>query len=598
MGYLRPYVRKYGVPALLAVACVAAEAAADLLQPTIMARIVDVGVATRDVGYVLAQGAVMLMVAGLGGLAATARNLLASTVSQRFAADLRADLYRCCVGMSFATLDRFETASLVTRITNDVTQMQNFVNGMMRIFVKAPLLAIGAVIMAFLLDARLARILVVMVPVVAALVAVSLRVGYPRYRAVQQRLDRVNGVFREYLAGVRVVKAFNRFDYEAVRFSAANDALAGANAGAMRIMAVFTPGIAFSVNLAILGVLWLGGVRVDAGEVGAGQVIAFVNYMTLILFSLMIVAFIFNTFVRARASSERISQVLSAGATPAGASTDERLNRRPGEPHARRSGVAASSVTAATGASIRFESVGFRYGGEGSLAALQNVSFECRAGATLGIIGSTGAGKSTLVDLIPRFREAQSGRVSVGGVDVRSMDTAALREQVAVVPQRTLLFTGTIGENIRWGREDADMAAVIAAAHTAQAHDFISSLRDGYDTRLGRGGLNLSGGQKQRVALARALVRRPRILILDDCASALDAVTEQRLRAALARDLEGATLVLVAQRVASVVGAERILVLEEGVIAGLGTHPQLLASCEVYADIHRSQIGVAGESHG
>ena len=581
MGYLRVYLRRFAGWFALAVLFLSTEAIADLMQPTIMASIIDEGVANRDIGFVLSRSALMLAIAAIGTIAAVSRNLLASRISQRFGAELRHDLYRKTISLSFGALDRFETASLVTRLTNDVTQVQNFINGMMRIFVKAPLVAIGGVVMAVLLDVQLARVLQIGLPVVAALLLLSIRLGYPRYRVVQERLDGVNGVFREYLGGVRVVKAFNRFDHEARRFAAANHRLADASAAAMRVMAMFTPSIALAMNLGIVVVLWFGGYRVDAGEAGAGNVIAFVNYMTQILFALMITAFIFNTFVRARASSDRIREVMAAA----------------GEAPRSRVVTATSGSPPATNDHVRFEQVSFTYGEELSgesagLAALRDVSFNCQRDEVTGIIGSTGSGKTTLVGLIPRFRDPSSGAVFVDGVDTRAQGEHDLRRRIGIVPQRTLLFSGTVMENLRWGCDNAEAPEVERAARIAQAHDFITALPDGYQARVGRGGVNLSGGQKQRVAIARALLRWPEILILDDASSALDSMTEARLRDALRHELSTTTLIVVAQRVSSVINAHRIVVLDDGETRGVGTHRELLSDSEVYRDIHRSQIGM------
>ena len=591
MGYLKPYLKRYAGWFVLAVIFLSGEAIADLMQPTMMARLVDEGVANRDISFVLSRGAIMLVIALGGALAATGRNLVASNTSQRFGADLRFDLYRKTMGLSFSTLDRMETATLVTRLTNDVTQVQNFVNGMMRIFVKAPLLAIGGIVMAILLDRELSRVLQIALPVVGLLVFVSLRIGYPRYRQVQKRLDGVNGVFREYLGGARVVKAFNRFDYESERFEKANRELARASTRAMYVMAIFMPGIRLSMNLGIVAVLWLGGYQVEDGGVGVGHVIAFVNYMIQILFALMITAFIFNTFVRARASSERIREVMTApdehtlmsrtSETANGASAEADLD-----------GAASLDVDR-----VRFEGVTFSYGEDAGLPALRDVTFACATGETLGVIGSTGSGKSTLIGLIPRFRDATGGAVMIDGVNARDLDERQLRSRVSIVPQQTLLFSGSVIENIRWGRQDATEAEVVAAAQTAQAHEFIQRLPGGYRARIGRGGVNLSGGQKQRVSIARALIRRPEILILDDASSALDSVTEARLRQALRSDYAGTTLIIVAQRVTSVMDAERIVVLDDGATRGVGTHEELLRSSAVYRDIHRSQIGITEDDH-
>jgi ATP-binding cassette subfamily B protein len=577
LSWLRPYASTYARPFSLAVAFLALEALCDLLQPTIMSKVVDHGVATRDLGVVLRLGGLMLLVTLLGAGAAVGRNFLSSIVSQRFGTRLRSDLYRKIHTLSFRDIDRLDTASLVTRLTNDVTQVQNFVNGLMRIFVKAPLLAIGGIVMAMVLNARMALVLLVVVPVVAGLIALSIRMGYPFFRKIQGSLDRVNGIMREYLAGVRVVKAFNRFGYETARFAGANEELSGGTTKAMRVMALFSPAIGLTVNLGIVCVLWLGGWRVAGGTMKVGQVIAFINYMTQILVSLMMIGFIFNVFVRARASAERIGEVMAAEVQP---------SERPSQHRA----------SGAAGGGLAFEEVSFSYGDEECV--LQDITFACGQGTTLGILGSTGSGKSTLVNLIPRFYDVDRGVLRLGGTDLRELDVEALRKRIALVPQKTLLFTGTILENLRWGSEQASRDELEAAAEAAQAHGFISGFPDGYDTVLGRGGVNLSGGQKQRIAIARALVREPEILIMDDSMSAVDLVTEARIMQALRERRAGRTTLLIAQRIASVRDMDQILVLDGGRIAGLGTHAALLASCAVYQDIHRSQLGQEGDFDG
>ena len=593
-SFLVPYIRSNARAFVAAIAFLSLEAACDLLQPTIMSRVIDQGVARRDLSIVLSLGLTMLAVTAVGAVGATMRNVISSRVSQRFGASLRGDLYRRIHGFAFRDLDRFEKASLVTRLTNDVTQVQNFANGLMRIFVKAPLLALGGIVMAVLLDPAMSLVLVAVVPVVGLLIAASLRTSFPFYRRIQGSLDKVNGVMREYLSGVRVVKAFNRFDYEEARFAGANEDLSTSMRRAMRVMALFSPAISLAVNLGICAVLWLGHRRVAAGGMRVGQVVAFVNYMTQILGSLMMLSFIFNMFVRAKASTERLGEVFAsvvalatvvpsatAGA-PVAVSASE---RRPG------------GGSRSRGGSVAFEDVWFRYEGAKE-AALRGVSFACPAGTSLGIIGSTGSGKTSLVSLIPRFYDASEGRVVVDGVDVRGTDPADLRAGIALVPQRSVLFTGSVLENIRWGRPEASLQEAEAAARAAAAHDFIASFPEGYDTQVGRGGLSLSGGQRQRISIARALVRKSSILILDDSTSAVDAVTEARIRFALRGASEGATVFLIAQRISSVRECDRILVLDEGRVAGLGRHDELLAGCEVYRDIHRSQAGIAGAHHG
>jgi ATP-binding cassette subfamily B protein len=593
--FLVPYIRSNARAFIAAIAFLSLEAACDLLQPTIMSRVIDQGVARRDLSIVLSLGLTMLAVTAVGAVGATMRNVISSRVSQRFGASLRGDLYRRIHGFAFRDLDRFEKASLVTRLTNDVTQVQNFANGLMRIFVKAPLLALGGIVMAVLLDPAMSLVLVAVVPVVGLLIAASLRTSFPFYRRIQGSLDKVNGVMREYLSGVRVVKAFNRFDYEEARFAGANEDLSTSMRRAMRVMALFSPAISLSVNLGICAVLWLGHRRVAAGGMRVGQVVAFVNYMTQILGSLMMLSFIFNMFVRAKASTERLGEVFStvvalAAVVPsatAGAPVEVSASERRqggGGPRSRRGSVA-------------FEDVWFRYEGAKE-AALRGVSFACPAGTSLGIIGSTGSGKTSLVSLIPRFYDASGGRVVVDGVDVRGTDPADLRAGIALVPQRSVLFTGSVLENIRWGRPEASLQEAEAAARAAAAHDFIASFPEGYDTQVGRGGLSLSGGQRQRISIARALVRKPSILILDDSTSAVDAVTEARIRFALRGASAGATVFLIAQRISSVRECDLVLVLDEGRVAGLGRHDELLAGCEVYQDIHRSQAGIAGAHHG
>jgi ATP-binding cassette subfamily B multidrug efflux pump len=555
-----------------------AEAFCDLMQPTIMSRIIDVGVAGKNLGYVAKAGGLMLGVTAVGALAAFGRNYLAGTVSQKFGRDLRSDLFRKIQRFSFENIDRFEIASLITRLTNDLTQLQNFVNGIMRIFVKAPLVCIGSIVMAILLNPSLAWILSVVVPVIGLLIFFSMRMGYPWFRKVQTAMDRMNSVTREYLSGVRVVKAFNRFDYEAGRFSGANQQLVGVSTAAMRVMAGFAPGTALVVNLGIVVVLWLGGAWVNYGKMHVGQIIAFVNYMTQILHSLMMISFIFIVFVRARASGERIGEVLavSNNMTEAAAPvTPEASNR----------------------GKVEFRGVDFSYPTSSGEQVLTGINLVCQPGETVGIIGSTGSGKSSLVNLIPRFYDAGSGEVLVHGVNVKECDLKQLRANIAMVPQKTLLFTGTILENIRWGNEAATRAEIEAAARIAQAHDFITRFPESYDTMLGQGGVNLSGGQKQRIAIARALVGHPEILILDDCTSAVDGVTEAKIKAALRKLGTGLTTLLITQRITSVLDAERILVLDNGAIVGWGTHRELMETCGVYRDIFRSQIGKEDEQN-
>lgn len=571
MGIFRKYVPKYGARFGWAIFFLMIESVCDLLLPTLMAAMIDDGVAREDLGHVYRIGAYMLLVTGIGLVAAVSRNFISSYVSQEFGAEVRSDLYRRIQSFSFRSLDRFERPSLMTRLTNDVTQVQNFVNGLMRIFVKAPLICIGSLIMAVNLNPRLSMVLLVVVPVVSVLIYLNMKIGFPLFGKVQTALDRINGATREYLSGVRVVKAFNRFDHEMEKFDAANHHYQQRSTTAMRVMAVFGPAVMLTVNFGIAAVIWIGGVRVDGGQMQVGHILAFIQYMTQILFSLLMISHVFTMFVRAKASADRIGEVFRERDEL----TWDPKSRLDGEERGR----------------IDFEKVGFSYEGAAGDPVLRDVTLTCLPGETVGIIGSTGSGKSTLVGLIPRFYDASSGTVRVDGTDVKTLDPRLLRERIAVVPQKAVLFTGTIGDNIRWGKEGATQDEVVHAARLAQAEDFIASFPEGYDTMLGQGGVNLSGGQKQRLSIARALVRRPDILILDDSTSAVDTATETWIKEALRSYAAGMTCIIIAQRITSVMDADRIVVLDNGEIAGMGKHEQLMKDCGPYREIYRSQIG-------
>jgi len=571
LSFFKKYVRKYWKLFTIAVLFLTCEALADLTLPTVMSHIVDVGVAGNDMNYVLSMGGFMLLITFLGALAATGRNILASRVSQKFGAELRKDLFAKIQTLSFENIDQFERASLITRLTNDVTQVQNFTNGLMRIFVKAPLLCIGSLIMATRLNPQLSIVLAVVVPIVGILIALNMKIGFPRFIRVQKALDSVNGVMREYLSGVRVVKAFNRFDYEVDKFHHVNETYQARSIEAMRAMSIFNPAIMLTVNIGIIAVLWFGGLGVSNGSIQVGHIIAFINYMTQILFSLMTISMVFNMFIRAKASAQRIGEVFDQ---------QSRMTWKPD-----------TQLNPQQSGRVDFENVSFSYEGASGDPVVKGVTLTCMPGETVGIIGSTGSGKSSLVGLIPRFYDATSGTVKVNGVDVTRIDPAKLREKIAIVPQKTVLFTGTVTENIRWGKEDATMEEIIQAAVIAEAHPFITSFPEGYETRLGQRGVNFSGGQKQRVSIARALVRKPEILILDDCTSAVDTATEARIKEGLKKYTQGLTCILIAQRISSVMDADKIVVLDQGEVVGIGKHDELMRSCQVYQEIYLSQMG-------
>lgn len=560
------YLKKHIGVFLVSTFFLCVEAAADLLQPTFMSFIVDKGIANADVSEIVRYGLCMLGIALLGALGAVMRDIFSSRTSTAISFELRKDMYAAVQRLSLENIDRLEPASIITRLTNDVTQIQDFVNSIMRMMVKAPLTCIGAITLIIIQTPRQAPVMGVILLIAAVLIVCNIRIGYPKFGFVQKRLDKLNGVTREYLSSVRVVKAFRAEDEETEKFTKASEGLAGANESAMKTMAVFTPLINLTVNFGIVLLLWISGKQDSAG---IGRLMASVNYMTQVLFAVTMIANTVNNAVRAMASSVRIQEV---------------LNEQPAQKKAEHPDTSKIS------GGITFDHVSFAYAGAGS-DSLTDVSFSVPAGTTVGIIGPTGSGKSTLVNLVPRFYDATKGRVLVDGRNVNGMDETVLREAIAVVPQKALLFSGTIRENLRWGRSTATEEELLEAAKTAAADEFVSKMPEGYESRLGQDGVNLSGGQKQRLSLARALVRKPKILILDDCTSALDAETENRVLTAL-RELNGSfTLLLISQRVSTVMKADTILCLDNGRLMGAGTHEELLKNCETYREICESQIG-------
>ena len=566
MKLILRYVRRHLGLVTAALFFLTVETLADLLQPALMAYIVDDGVKYLDVEQILFYGVIMLGIALLGAVGAILRCLFGSRTSQIIAKELRSDIFRKVQTLSLENIDRLQPASIITRITNDVTQIQEFVNGCMRILVKAPITCIGAIVLIIIQTPRQIAMVAAILIVTFALILANMKLGYSRFGIMQKKLDRLNTVSREFLSSIRVVKVFNAEEREEEKFQTASRELAGASASAMRVMAVFAPLINLTVNFGIVAMLWI---SQNQSSAEIGRLMASVNYMTQILIAMGMITNILNIAVRAIASSDRIAEVLNE--IPAQKTPDQPLcpDWKGG---------------------IEFEDVSFRYAGAGE-KALSHVSFSAKPGETIGIIGPTGSGKTTLVNLVPRFYDATEGQVRIDGVDVTKISEAALRSAVAVVPQKVLLFSGTILENLRWGRADASEDEVKAAAETACASSFIAQTENGYDTLLGQGGVNLSGGQKQRLALARALVRSPKVLILDDCTSALDAETEAAVLAGLHQRLQGVTVLLISQRISTVRRADRILCLENGTVQGFGTHQELMDACPTYQAIYQSQIG-------
>lgn len=606
MKLMLHYIKRHMGMFLTAVVFLSIETFADLLQPTFMSYIVDKGVKGQELGLILRYGLIMLGITALGALGAVVRNIYASRTSQLIGKEIRLAIYEKVQTLSYENIDRLQPASIITRITNDVTQMQNFINGIMRIMLKAPVTCIGAVaLIIFQMPVLLPMMLIILV-CAGLLIYGNMKLGYPRFDRMQRKLDGLNRTSREFLSAIRVVKAFRAEEQEQEKFGDAAGQLAQAGISSMRVMAVFGPMINLTVNAGIVLMLWLSG-REMTGEIG--RLMACVNYMTQVLFALGMVSNILNSAVRAVASSARVQEILDE--VPAQIDVEESQDRMPAKREAEeatdwdlRKGTEQGSWNRKVAGTedgtrgrrhelqgtIAFREVSFAYAGT-SRPAVQDASFSIAEGETIGIIGPTGSGKSTLVNLVPRFYDATQGQVLVGGCDVTRIPMSRLREMIAIVPQKALLFTGTIQENLRWGDKNAPLEEIRRAAEAACAHEFVSGLPEGYDTQLGQGGVNLSGGQKQRLSIARALLKKPRILILDDCTSALDATTEARVLSGIRRESEGMTVLLVSQRISTVMKADHILCMEDGKVCGFGSHEELMAHCEPYKAIYRSQIG-------
>lgn len=572
------YLRPHWAAALLAPLLMLLEVAMDLLQPILMASIIDQGVMQNDTAHILHTGLIMLGAAAIGLLGGLGCTIYSSIASQRFGADLRRDLFLKVQTLSFRNLDDVSTGSLITRLTSDIVQIQTMVQMLLRIFVRSPLLAIGSMIMAMIISPKLAIILAIAVPLLFVVMFFLIRATLPLFATVQKKLDKVNTVLKENFAGIRVSKAFVRAGYEKDRFHQANTDFTQVSVKTQRIVALNMPILTMILNISIVVVLWLGGKNAIDGSFEVGSLVAFINYVTQVLFSVSSVAMMLVRISTAKVSADRIQEVMHTESEIANADHPAINAYKQGE--------------------IEFDQVTFSYKPGIQKPVLHHVSFKVRPGQTVAIMGATGSGKTSLVSLLPRLYDVTSGRIFIDGTDVRQFDLSALRERIGIVLQESILFTGTIRDNIRYGKADASDEEVIAAAKAAQAHEFISSMPEGYDTMLGQRGVNLSGGQKQRISIARALLLRPAILILDDSTSAIDMGTESRLQKELARLMNGRTCLMIAQRISSVIDADRILVLDDGKLVAEGTHSELLASCELYQDIYQSQFGKEVSSHG
>ncbi|WP_290748084.1 ABC transporter ATP-binding protein [Exiguobacterium sp. UBA3968] len=559
-------VYKWAVFAVLVL--VFAQSMSDLYLPTLMADIIDKGVVTGDTAYIWKIGAVMLGITGIGALAAVAASYYSSKASMGLGRDIRRQVFNHVERFSLQEFDQVGTASLITRTTNDITQVQQVVIMMLRMVVSAPIMFIGGLIMAVSKDAKLSLVIVAAMPVLVLSILLILWKGVPLFGKVQKRLDRLNLVLRENLTGIRVIRAFNRERDEQVRLTKANADLTEVSIKVNKIMAFLMPVMMLVMNLTVVGVIWFGGIRIDNGGMQIGDLMAFIQYVMQIMFALVMASVMFVMIPRAAVSAKRINEVLEMTPTM----TDE--------------GTKTADREKGT---LVFDRVTFRYPGA-ETPVLSDISFAARPGEVTAVIGGTGSGKSTLVNLIPRFYDVTEGSIRVNGVNSQDVPQEELRSKIGFVPQKALLFTGTIAENIRFGKEDATDEEVAHAAHIAQATDFIERMPDGYDARIEQGGSNVSGGQKQRLSIARALVRRPDLYVFDDSFSALDFKTDAALRKALREETREATVLIVAQRVSTVIDADQIIVLDEGKVAGIGTHDELFANNAVYQEIVKSQL--------
>lgn len=565
MRYVRPFRMQVGVILLL----LFFQALAELYLPTLMSDIVDTGIVNGDVSYIVKIGGFMLVVAAGSMICSITASYHSSKVSAGFGKLLRGKVFSHVENFSLHEFDKIGTSSLITRTTNDITQVQQLSVMMLRMMVSAPMMCIGGIIMAVSKDAKLSLVLVIVVPVLILAIYLVASKGIKLFRSMQVKLDKLNQVLREGLTGIRVIRSFNRIEYEKKRFNEANLDLTSTAVKANKIMAFLWPIMMLTLNFSTIAIIWFGGIRINNGDMQVGDLMAFIQYATQIMFSLMMVSMMFMMIPRASASATRINEVLN---------TLPDIND-----------AAQVKETTANNGVVEFRDVTFSYPGA-EKPALSNLSFQARPGQITAIIGGTGAGKSTLISLLPRFYDIDSGSILVDGVDVREQSQQNLRAKIGFVPQKAVLFTGTIADNIRYGKEEATLEEVQHAAEIAQATEFISEMKDGFDSVIAQGGMNVSGGQKQRLSIARALVRRPEIYVFDDSFSALDFKTDATLRAALKQETTESTVIIVAQRVTTVMDADQILVLNEGELAGIGNHRELMATCDVYREIVASQL--------
>ncbi len=570
MRTILKYILPYKKLAILAPFLMLIEASSELIMPKLMTLLIHNGVTAGNTNYILKIGISMIIVAVLGIIGGIGCLIAASVVSQKAGTDLRNDLFTKIQAFSFHNIDTFQTPSLITRLTNDITQIQMVILMSLRMLIRAPMLCFGSLIMAFTIHVKLAFIFVIAVVVLSLATVLIMKKAMPKFQMVQEKLDDVNLVMRECLSGMRVVKAFVRHEYEIEKFDTVNEAYKTTGMNAFRIVILMLPAMMLILNTSIIAILWNGGIEVSIGTLKIEEIMAFITYLVQMVLAVMMLAMVFMYISRAEVSISRVHEVLNAD-------IDIVDPLQPISPEKEEGG-------------IKFENVSFRYQGGTGDPVLENIHFEIKAGETVGILGETGSGKSTLVNLIPRLYDVTEGSISIDGVDVRQYAIRELRRHVSVVLQDTILFTGTVRDNIKWGKKDATEDDVVSAAKAAQAHDFILELPNGYDTELGQKGVNVSGGQKQRISIARALIQNPSILIFDDSTSAVDSLTEKRIRQSLREFHSSCTKIIIAQRISSVKDADTIFVLKNGRIAAQGNHKKLMETSLDYQEIFQSQM--------
>ena len=563
--------KRFKVSALVAPLLIMGEVLLEVLIPLIMARIIDVGISNHDVNYVVKYGLIMILAAlaslGFGVFAGK----YAAVASVGFARNIRRRLFNKIQDFSFGNVDKFSTSSLITRLTTDVTNTQNTFQMIIRMCIRSPFMFVSAIIMSFYINSKMALIFLAAIPLIAIPAAIIMKKACPRFQEMMKNYDLLNGTVQENLIGIRAVKAFVREKDEIERFKIAANAVRTTQVKAEKLVILNMPIMQLVMYLSIIAILWFGGNFIIAGSMQVGELISFITYLTQILMSLMMISMIFVMLVISKASMNRIVEVL-----------DEEVDIKSAEK--------SKAVSSVKDGSIKFENVSFSYDKQESTAVLRNINVDIKSGMTVGIVGGTGSSKTTFVQLIPRLYDVLSGKVEVGGVNVKDYELETLRNSVAMVLQKNVLFSGTIKENLKWGNENATDEEIIAACKAASAHDFVSSFPDGYETELGQGGVNLSGGQKQRLCIARALLKQPKILILDDSTSAVDTATDAAIRKNLASTLNNTTKIIIAQRISSIQDADVIYVLDEGEIVDFGNHEKLLETCEIYKEVYESQL--------